>query len=40
MELLIPVGGAVLLVFLLVMFVLSRIKVARSNRSTSTRRRM
>src|SRR5690349_679923 len=31
MELLIPVGGAVLLVFLLVMFVLSRIKVARSN---------
>ncbi|MCO1657881.1 flotillin family protein [Pseudonocardia humida] len=31
MELLIPVGGAVLLVFLLVLFVLSRIKVARSN---------
>src|SRR4029453_1441530 len=31
MELLIAVGGAVLLVFLLVMFVLSRIKVARSN---------
>ncbi|WP_214402037.1 flotillin family protein [Pseudonocardia lacus] len=31
MELFVPVGGAVLLVFLLVMFVLSRIKVARSN---------
>jgi flotillin len=31
MDLLIAVGGAVLLVFLLVLFVLSRIKVARSN---------